>query len=1151
MTRKPYCGNLLWQSGLTLLAPRYYHFHSLAFISKIVLKYTHKLKNSKTQEKLRRMRDFTSRARLSAVVAAGTLVFTFLSAFADFTARSYVQSGLIAQWDGIDNAGTGTHDPSATTWKELKGDLATTATALTFRDGKSAYFNGASSSGTLLSGNFPAALEAISNGTFTAELYFKPLAYKQYAGIFHFGVKNTERYFSLSSDKHASGGTDSVIGAFQYKRSSWEAANCQSGAIASLNECHHVDCMANGDSHTIVLDGKTISTHAAGTLVKYSTTKFQIGKYTESNPLQKMDLFAIRLYSRVLTADEIAWNAAIDKIRFEGAASAEAQGYRYNSETGKIEVRVRVSVTGSGTVAVDGGEAGVFYERWLDTGTAISIVATPDAGMSLISWRGQTPESTETPGVYVFTVNAPAELSAVMGGASRTWVGGTDSLWATGANWEPEGVPQAGERVTIPAGNSVIVSEDMPKLATFDLAGTLMMSNWFTAVRADTVTIAKGGKLTSGDPFAASEPSNRVYVVCRDFTLESGASVNVDDKGYKTSNGPGNPSASGNGKTNGGASYGGHGGLSWRYAQGVLPVVYGSAENPLDPGSGGSNSNADLSKTSRGGGAVLIDATGIVTVNGTITASATYSVFNSSKGMGSGGGIAIRSRRFKGAGGVIRANGVYGQANWDASQAAIDQALPGGGGRISIKYDPAAERDGDFLKMRFSAAAGTFYEKHKNTTSFYRACTLADTYWTDADIGTLWFSDNRPVTGNDGVTLIGQLVHTNRFDFTTLVVTNGHWRFAAEETVVNVAGDMKISGANTRIEFGGSEMATNRLVTVDIRAYRPWTLNVGGDLTVSGGARIDARSAATNGIDEAGSYVNVAGDMKILGNEPAFVAVDGTTVKSGVSSVYAFSDRINGGAPLFTVGSLTVESNALFTASRLGFASGSATVFLEGTKISTGLGPGGGMCNSPGTMYAGGGHGGRGSCTNTLANSGKVYDDPLRPVLAGSGGGGLHTTFGRCFGGGAIRVKASGAIVVDGTVSADGETDAKTYAGAGAGGSILFDCRTFSGNENGLLSACGGSGMGLSNGRVSGGGGGGRIAVWTGKPWEPGVRIRHLTVSDEPIASRKDGSVYLGRTAVDGGVDAYRPESTNYWGMPGTVRFVDYPGIPGFRLFLR
>ncbi len=31
----------------------------------------------------------------------------------------YVQDGLIANWDAIDNAGTGTHNPSATTWKNL------------------------------------------------------------------------------------------------------------------------------------------------------------------------------------------------------------------------------------------------------------------------------------------------------------------------------------------------------------------------------------------------------------------------------------------------------------------------------------------------------------------------------------------------------------------------------------------------------------------------------------------------------------------------------------------------------------------------------------------------------------------------------------------------------------------------------------------------------------------------------------------------------------------------------------------------------------------------------------------------------------------------------------------------------------------------
>ena len=38
-----------------------------------------------------------------------------------YTSASYVQDGLIAQWDGIDNVGTGTHNPSATVWKDLKG----------------------------------------------------------------------------------------------------------------------------------------------------------------------------------------------------------------------------------------------------------------------------------------------------------------------------------------------------------------------------------------------------------------------------------------------------------------------------------------------------------------------------------------------------------------------------------------------------------------------------------------------------------------------------------------------------------------------------------------------------------------------------------------------------------------------------------------------------------------------------------------------------------------------------------------------------------------------------------------------------------------------------------------------------------------------
>ena len=66
-----------------------------------------------------------------------------------YTSASYVQNGLIAQWDGIDNQGTGTHDPTATTWKDLKGNndltivdgLHATGRNAEWRRGIGLYFN--------------------------------------------------------------------------------------------------------------------------------------------------------------------------------------------------------------------------------------------------------------------------------------------------------------------------------------------------------------------------------------------------------------------------------------------------------------------------------------------------------------------------------------------------------------------------------------------------------------------------------------------------------------------------------------------------------------------------------------------------------------------------------------------------------------------------------------------------------------------------------------------------------------------------------------------------------------------------------------------------------------------------------------------------
>ena len=52
---------------------------------------------------------------------AGTGAFVVGPDINPISARSYVNDGLIAMWDGIENAGWGQHNSSATTWKDLIG----------------------------------------------------------------------------------------------------------------------------------------------------------------------------------------------------------------------------------------------------------------------------------------------------------------------------------------------------------------------------------------------------------------------------------------------------------------------------------------------------------------------------------------------------------------------------------------------------------------------------------------------------------------------------------------------------------------------------------------------------------------------------------------------------------------------------------------------------------------------------------------------------------------------------------------------------------------------------------------------------------------------------------------------------------------------
>ena len=57
--------------------------------------------------------------RVAAVAVAWGTVNA--AAAAALTAASYAQDGLVGQWDGIENAGAGQHDPATNYWTDLTG----------------------------------------------------------------------------------------------------------------------------------------------------------------------------------------------------------------------------------------------------------------------------------------------------------------------------------------------------------------------------------------------------------------------------------------------------------------------------------------------------------------------------------------------------------------------------------------------------------------------------------------------------------------------------------------------------------------------------------------------------------------------------------------------------------------------------------------------------------------------------------------------------------------------------------------------------------------------------------------------------------------------------------------------------------------------
>jgi hypothetical protein len=342
-------------------------------------------------------------------------------------------------------------------------------------------------------------------------------------------------------------------------------------------------------------------------------------------------------------------------------------------------------------------------------------------------------------------------------------------------------------------------------------------------------------------------------------------------------------------------------------------------------------------------------------------------------------------------------------------------------------------------------------------------------------------------------------------------------------------------GAGQQISMGTNLSVTKGWIDVNMQGMSNATMDLHGTLSLDE-AILFLRGHLTNV-----SSLNMAGNM-VATNQALAYLYSGTTngqtpyalvVKVGGAMtiatncwVYPFSHDTNGGSVRFRAAALTVMGGGGFDATGKGYRGGGGT-----RQVGFGAGASaGGSSGSGGAGY--GGVGGWSKPYNgSFLSGGPAYGVSNAPNQPGSGGSSYVNGPVAGAGGGLIDIEAAGAVIVDGSLLANG-TFTSGYGSPGSGGGIHITCKWFEGVSGGMLAANGGNGWTqIGNLRGSGGGGGGRIAVW----------------------SRNGSNGWAGLAQAGGGVLAPNNggpvNATN--GVSGTVVWIRVASPPGTLLMVR
>jgi len=209
----------------------------------------------------------------------------------------------------------------------------------------------------------------------------------------------------------------------------------------------------------------------------------------------------------------------------------------------------------------------------------------------------------------------------------------------------------------------------------------------------DNVLITNGAILTCNGAVTLNAAS---------LSVDAGSTISADGKGFLSGQGPGAGGANGAG--------GGYGGKGRSHAGSLGGSTYGSALAPVDLGSGGGATGWNGVPGGSGGGAIRINISETLTLNGLISANGNeFSKDSYYAGGGSGGSVYITTKNFTG-GGKITVNG--------GGKTSVNAGGGGGGGRIAVYYQTST------FAGKTEAKGGTGWQNGEDGTIVFQPISL-------------------------------------------------------------------------------------------------------------------------------------------------------------------------------------------------------------------------------------------------------------------------------------------------------------------------------------------------------------------------------------------------------------------------------------------